>query len=216
LTRVPVRTASEIEAALPLVLAHLSSDGLIAYPTETVYGFGGALTPTAAARLRALKRRDAFKPFLVLIHAPEQAAGVRWTDTARVIARSFWPGPLTLALPAEPGSFPDGVMGEDGRVAVRASPHPFVRALTAAWGPVTSTSANAPGSAPAADADAVVSALLALDAQGVLILDGGVLPDSPPSTILAVDDSAVRVLREGAVPRARLEDQLAGTGIDVS
>jgi L-threonylcarbamoyladenylate synthase len=211
-----VRNAIEIEAALPIVVEHLAADGLIAYPTETVYGFGGAVTPHAVAALRRLKRRDAQRPFLLLVDGPDQAPGVQWTTAARTVARIVWPGPVTLALAAEPAAFPEGIVSEDGRVALRASPHPFVRALLSAWGgAVTSTSANARGQAPATDASAVAAALRDLDVEDVLVLDGGPLPPSAPSTIVAIDDDRVRVLRAGAVSQDALRNQLSGTGINV-
>lgn len=212
----PVRTKSEIDAALPAVLKHLAADGLIAYPTETVYGFGGAITARAAGALRTLKRREPHRPFLLLISDPDQAPGVQWTDASRAIAFRYWPGPLTLALPADRNAFPAGIVAEDGTVALRASPHAFVRALTDAWhAPITSTSANMPGDRPARDAGAVIAALNALGASDVLVLDGGELPESPSSTILGVEDHTARVLRAGAVETDDLRKQLAGIGIDV-
>ena len=216
MTRLSVRTGAEIEAALPRIVAHLADDGLIAYPTETVYGFGGAVTPAAVAALRSLKARELVKPFLLLISHPDQAPGVQWTDASRSIARLFWPGPLTLALPAEQGAFPEGILSNDGVVALRASPHPLVRAVVGEWGAaITSTSANAPGTPPARHAEAVLTALDALDARDVLVLDGGTLPESASSTILAVEDHTARVLRTGAIATEDLRNQLSGIGIDV-
>jgi L-threonylcarbamoyladenylate synthase len=216
MTPISVRTDAEIAAAMPRVLDHLAGDGLIAYPTETVYGFGGAATAGAARALRMLKKREALKPFLLLVGGPDQAPGVQWTDTSRAIARRFWPGPLTLALPAERGTVPEGIVSREGTVALRASPHPFVRALTAAWGgAITSTSANAPGSAPARDGAAALAALETLEAPHVLVLDGGRLPESASSTILAVEDHTARVLRAGAITTEDLRNQLSGIGIDV-
>jgi L-threonylcarbamoyladenylate synthase len=141
---------------------------------------------------------------------------VQWSEASRAIARKFWPGPLTLALPAEAGAFPEGIVSGDGTVAVRASPHPLLRALTAVSpGPITSTSANAPGSPAARDCEAVLATLDALAARDVLVLDGGELPISAPSTILAVADHTVRVLRAGAIGTDDLRSQLSGIGIDV-
>jgi tRNA A37 threonylcarbamoyladenosine synthetase subunit TsaC/SUA5/YrdC len=92
----------------------------------------------------------------------------------------------------------------------------LVRALLGAWGAaVTSTSANARGQAPATDAGAVAAALRALKVDDVLVLDGGPLPPSAPSTIVAIDDDSVRVLRAGAVSQDALRNQLSGTGINV-
>jgi L-threonylcarbamoyladenylate synthase len=216
MTAISVRTDADIAAALPRVLTHLAADRLIAYPTETVYGFGGAVTVAAAAALRALKRREPLKPFLLLVARPDQAPGVQWTETSRAIAQRFWPGPLTLALPAAPGAFPEGIVSRNGTVALRASPHPFVRSLTEAWGSaITSTSANAPGSPPARDRDGVLEALAALAVNDVLVLDGGALPESASSTILAVEDHTARVLRAGAIETQDLRNQLSGIGIDV-
>lgn len=213
---IAVRTRAEITAALPRVLAHLATDGLIAYPTETVYGLGAAVTAAAVAALRDLKSREHIKPFLLLIAEPDQAPGVQWTDASRAIARLFWPGPLTLALPAEPGAYPEGIISSDGIVALRASPHPLVRAVIDAWGgAITSTSANAPGTPPARNGEEVAEALRALDARDVLVLDGGTLPESQSSTILAVEDHTARVLRVGAIATEDLRNQLSGIGIDV-
>lgn len=214
--RVTARTDDEIAAALPQLLQHVREHGLIAYPTETVYGFGGAATPQATAALRRLKHRSTAKPFLLLVGGPDQAPGVQWTDASRAIARLFWPGPLTLVLPADPDAFPAGIAAEDGTVALRASPHRFVRTLTRALGgAITSTSANAPGHPPARDADEAQEAVSVLGADNVLIVDGGLLPESRPSTILAVSGDRARVIRSGAIALDVLRNQLSGIGVDV-
>jgi L-threonylcarbamoyladenylate synthase len=213
---VPFTTAAQIDAALPAVVEHLGRDRLVAYPTETVYGFGGAVTAGACAALRRLKRREPHHPFLLLVDGADGVAGVTWSATARTLARLFWPGPLTIVLPAEPGAFPAEVVSGDGGVALRASPHAGALALIRAWrAPLTSTSANATGRPPARDTDEVVAALGELDAEDVFVLDGGALPPSRPSTVVACQDSFVRVLREGAVDSDTLRNRLQGTGIDV-
>jgi L-threonylcarbamoyladenylate synthase len=188
------------------VAEHLQRGGLLAYPTETVYGFGGLCTPEAVGRLRDLKRRAEDRPLLVLVRSADQTAELDWTDDARELASIFWPGALTLVL-ADPGrSFPDGVRSAEGAVAVRVSSHPMVAALldllpTA----LTSSSANAPGEAPARSAE---EALLAAEALGagdeMLVLDGGRLPPSGPSTIVDCTGPAPVMIREGTVPLSRL------------
>ena len=216
MNRVPFVTAQDVDAAIPRVIQHLRADGLIAYPTETVYGFGGAVTAEAASALQLLKRREAHKPFLLLISDLAQAPGVQWNDAARLLAQHFWPGPLTLALPATDHNVPAGVVSAEGRVAVRLTPHDAIRRLIASLGaPITSTSANAPGEPTARSAAEAEAALARLDASHVLVLDGGLLPPSAPSTVVACDDDHVRVLREGAITRAQLHDRLHGTGIHV-
>ena len=198
---IPFRTDAEIQAALAPAIDHLRGGGVLAYPTETVYGFGCALRDDALARLAALKQRATSKPFLLLISDIDQAGMLRWTADARALSDAFWPGPLTIALEAPTGIFPQGVRGEDGNVAVRATSHAGIRALVAAFGePITSSSANAPGAPAARDAAGAAAALSALGANDALLLDGGMLPPTPPSTVLDASVSPPRLLRAGAVP----------------
>ena len=197
-------TAEERAAAAGAVGEHLAGGGIIAYPTETVYGLGCTLQE---AGLEALARFKGGRPFLLLIRTPEEAPGLRWTDDARRLADAFWPGPLTLALTAEPGAYPARVVGPDGGVAVRVSPHPAIPdLLAAAGGPVTSTSANEPGRPPARDGQSAAAVASAVASGGgrVLVLDGGRLPEAAPSTIVRCDERT-RLLREGAVPRSDVE-----------
>lgn len=111
---VAFQTSRDLAEQSARVAGHLRRGGLIAYPTETVYGIGCALAGGALERLAELKRRDAHKPFLVLIAGPEQMPGLDWTAAARVFAAAFWPGPLTLVLRAEPARYP----GQIGRAHV--------------------------------------------------------------------------------------------------
>ncbi len=196
----PFRSEEDVERALPRLLDHLRAGGVVAYPTETVYGFGCALQPEALAQLRALKRRDEAKPFLLLVARPEDAPGLAWTPAAQRLAEVFWPGPLTLALRTEAGAFPPEVRSADGTVAIRATSHPGIRRVLQAFGePITSTSANAPGQEAALDAGGAVRAVERLDGRDVLILDGGALPPTPSSTVVDASRVPPRVVREGAV-----------------
>jgi L-threonylcarbamoyladenylate synthase len=204
----PVRIdlRADPDADLSDVARHVAWGGLLAYPTETVYGLGGAVTESAVAELRRLKGRTEDKPFIALVRSMEDAAGLEWTDAARELARLFWPGPLTLVLSDPLGIFPGGVRDErSGAVAVRVSPHPLVaRLLDAVGGPLTSTSVNVAGASPVAsgtDAEAVVRRL---GGGRVVVLDVGTLPPSAPSTVLDCTAPEPVVLREGAVPVARL------------
>jgi len=216
MSTLPFRTADERAAAMPHIVAHLRADGLLAYPTETVYGFGGAVTHPAAAKLRALKQRDVASPFLLLLHDAAQAPAVQWNDAARTLARAFWPGPLTLALPAADDTLPEGIVSLHGLVALRVTPHEGARALLEGFGaPLTSTSANTPGAAPATSAAEVLHALDVLRARDVLVLDGGSLPPSAPSTLVACEPRRVRLLRAGAIRPEAIRVRLQGSGIDV-
>jgi len=194
------------------VAEHLRSDGLIAYPTETVYGFGGLCAPGPVDRLRDLKRRAEDRPLLVLVPSAAAAAGLRWTDEAHELASVFWPGAVTLVL-ADPGRlFPDGVRSAEGTVAVRVSPHPLVAALLELLPtPLTSTSANAPGGPPATSAPDARRAAVELGAgPEMLVMDGGPLPPSGPSTIVDCSGPLPVVVREGTVPLGRLRCVLPG------
>jgi L-threonylcarbamoyladenylate synthase len=185
---------------------HLQGGGLLAYPTETVYGFGGLCTPGAVERLRNLKRRAEERPLLVLVRSADAAAGLEWSDDARELASIFWPGALTLVL-ADPGRiFPEGVRSSEGTVAVRVCPHPMVAALLELLPtPLTSTSANAPGEAPARSGEEALHAAVALGAgEEMLVMDGGQLPPSGPSTIVDCTGDSPVVIREGTVPLSRL------------
>ncbi|NJD19245.1 MAG: threonylcarbamoyl-AMP synthase [Gemmatimonadetes bacterium] len=185
---------------------HLRGGGILAYPTETVYGFGGLCTPEAVERVRALKRRSEDRPLLVLVCSAEQASGLGWTTSARELASIFWPGALTLVLTDPDRVFPDGVRSAEGTVAVRVSPHPVVAALLELLPtPVTSTSANVPGGAPARSADQALRAATELGAgEELLVLDGGTLPPSGPSTIVDCTGPVPWVVREGTLPLSRL------------
>jgi L-threonylcarbamoyladenylate synthase len=191
---------------LDSVSRHLGSGGLIGYPTETVYGFGGLCLPDPVRRLAALKRGDEPKPFLLLVPDARSVEGLAWTDEARELARIFWPGSLTLVLPDPSGIFPAEVRGAVGGVAVRVSPHPLVRVLLrTVQAPVTSTSANEPGGAPARSGQEALQVATELGAGPEMwILDGGTLPPSGPSTIVDFTGAHPTVLREGTIPVSRL------------
>src|SRR5579862_1638240 len=121
---VPFITDTDVTAALPLAIAHLASHGIIAYPTETIYGLGSTTDPVGVARLAALKDRPAHKPFLILIHDAAQLTGVsagpRLDGAAAALAARFWPGPLTLVLPGPRDR-------ATGSTAVRATSHAGIR-----------------------------------------------------------------------------------------
>lgn len=201
-----LRGAPPEDADLDAVAEHLRNGGLLAYPTETVYGFGSACTHDAVERVRALKRRDADKPLLMLIRGPEDVADLEWTDDARELASIFWPGAVTLVLADPRGAFPQGVRSASGGVAVRVSPHPLAGPLLSALGgPLTSTSANAPGTPPARSGAEALDAARSLGAGAdMLVLDGGTLPPSEPSTIIDCTGAEAVVVRAGSVPVNRL------------
>ncbi len=207
-----LRAVRPEDADLRGVADHLRGGGVLAYPTETVYGFGGTCRPDSVTRVRALKRRSEDKPLLVLAVGREALGGLTWSDEADELARIFWPGAVTLVLPDPAGIFPPGIRSADGGVAVRVSPDPWVRVLLEAVGePLTSSSANAPGAPPARSGEEALHIAQALGAgEELLVLDGGVLKPSEPSTIVDCTGPRPWIVRPGSVPVNRLRCALPG------
>jgi L-threonylcarbamoyladenylate synthase len=205
---IPFRSDEEVAAALPRVMAHLNARGLLAYPTETVYGLGSRARAADVQALAALKGRRRDKPFLLLVadRAMAEAQGLAFNDAASALARAFWPGPLSLVLPGGSGRLPDTLRGPEGGIAVRWTSHRGMARLVRELGePVTSTSANLPGGSPAPGAEAILRDFAAaVDTGALLVLDGGVLGNSPPSTVVDCTQPAARLIREGALTLAEL------------
>lgn len=208
MTAVPFRTADQVRQAIPAVAAHLQSGGLLAYPTETVYGLGSRPTEADVAALFALKGRARDKPFLLLVsnQGMAEARGLRFTEPARALANAFWPGPLTLVLSGGEGHLPDALRGPEGGIAVRWTSHADVARLIEVLGyPLTSTSANRPGGSTAPGVEAITHDFPEAIADGrLLVLDGGTLGQVPPSTVVDCTGAQPRLLREGAISRSEL------------
>jgi len=204
----PFRTDAEAEAAIPQVGAHLAKGGLLGYPTETVYGLGSRAVARDLAALADLKGRPPGKPFLLLVSSRPMAesCGLVFSSAARVLADEFWPGPLTLVLRGGEGRLPDGLRGQEGGVAVRVTSHDRIRKMIAELGaPLTSTSANRPGGRTAPGVEGLEDLFQdAVDDGSLLLLDGGVLGDVPPSTLVDCTGVPPSIIREGAIPRDEL------------
>jgi len=202
-TPLAFQTPAEVAAAIPRAVTHMQGGGLLAYPTETVYGLGSRALPADVASLAALKGRSAGKPFLLLIsdRAMAEAHGLAFNASADALARAFWPGPLTLVLPGGSGRLPDLLRGPEGGIAVRWTSHHAMAQLVAALGvPLTSTSANLPGQPPGPGADAIVRDFApAVNAGRLLVLDGGVLGNRPPSTVVDCTRPRAQIVREGTL-----------------
>jgi L-threonylcarbamoyladenylate synthase len=205
---VPFWSAEEVEAAVGPALAQLDGRGVLAYPTETVYGFGGAIDRDSVATLVALKRRPPGKPFLLLVAGSDMISrlGLHFPTYAAAMAARHWPGPLTLVLPGGEHRVAPQLRGPEGGVAVRWTSHPAMQRLIRAYGEaLTSTSANRPGVPPATSAPEIVSQWADAIARGtLLVLDGGRLRPSPPSTVVDCTGRRPRVIRPGAIPAAML------------
>lgn len=201
-------TGADVATTIPMAIAHIRGGGLLGYPTETVYGLGGRVDTGSVSALARLKGRPDGKPFLVLVSGVPMAEqlGLLFNDAARAMARAFWPGPLTLALPSTGTRLPAQLRGPEGGIAVRYTGHPDVARLIRELGePLTSTSANRPGTAPAPGADRLAATFADAVASGqLLVLDGGALGNVPPSTLVDCTGNVARLIREGAIPRSEL------------
>jgi L-threonylcarbamoyladenylate synthase len=209
---IPFWSPEEVEASLRATIAHLHARLVLAYPTETVYGFGGAVDHDSVEALVRLKSRPPGKPFLLLVAGSDMLTrlDVHLTQPAARLAARHWPGPLTLVLPGGERRVPPRLRGPEGGIAVRWTPHAGLTRLIRAYGePITSTSANRPGAPPATSAAAICAEWPAAVARGLLrVLDGGRLTPSQPSTVVDCTGRRPRVIRPGAIPAAVLRESV--------
>lgn len=209
---IPFWSPAEVEGAVRDTIAHLHEGGVLAYPTETVYGFGTAVDHESVEALVRMKGRPPGKPFLLLIGDPAQVArlDLHLPAYAAHLAARFWPGPLTLVLRGGEGRVPARLRGPEGGVAVRLTPHAGLQRLLRAYGePITSTSANRPGVPPAMTVAEIVEQWPDEIRRGLLhVLDGGRLAPSPPSTVVDCTGRRPRVIRPGVLSAARLRESV--------
>jgi L-threonylcarbamoyladenylate synthase len=209
---VPFWSPAEVDASIAGTLTHLQMNGVLAYPTETVYGFGGAIDRTSVERLVAMKHRPAGKPFLLLISDSGmiERLGLQLSRAAALLAARFWPGPLTLVLSGGERRVSPRLRGPEGGVAVRWTSHPGLQRLISAMGdPLTSTSANRPGLPPAMSAGDILAHWSAEIAGGTIrLLDGGALEASAPSTVVDCTSKRPRVIRPGAIHVSALRESV--------
>ena len=209
--RAQVLPASDPES-IRLAAEIIRSGGLVAFPTETVYGLGAnALDPEAVAKIFEAKQRPSFDPLIV--HIATRAALdllVQKTGTVdRRLMDAFWPGPLTIVLPKR-DNVPDIVTAGLSTVAIRMPAHPVAQALILKAGvPIAAPSANPFGYVSPTCAQHVLDGL---GDRVDLILDGGSCPIGVESTIVSVSESSLELLRPGSVTLAELRD-IMGTSV---
>lgn len=203
---------NEIECASE----NLRAGGVVAFPTETVYGLGAdARNEDAVRRVFAIKGRPTDHPLIVHLAGVSQAGewAAEMTETARRLMQRFWPGPLTLVLPARI-DVPRAVTGGQDSVALRAPNHPMALALLRAFGGGLA--------APSANRFGAVSPTEALHVRASLgdsvdqVLDGGPCSYGLESTIVSLLDGRPQILRPGALPLAALRDALGEDGIELA
>jgi L-threonylcarbamoyladenylate synthase len=193
------------EAAATAAARTLGEGGLVAFPTETVYGLGAdATNATAIARLYQAKGRPAFNPLIAHVGDLDAAQKIgRFDASARALAEVFWPGPLTLVLPKTAGcAVADLATAGLDTVAIRIPAHPVARDILRLFGgPVVAPSANLSGHVSPTIAAHVQNDL---DGRIDLIVDGGAVAVGVESTIVGIFNSPM-LLRPGGLPRADIE-----------
>jgi L-threonylcarbamoyladenylate synthase len=197
------------DAAGRLVAAEvLRAGGIVALPTDTVYGIAVSLdTPGGIEALFAAKRRPPDKGIMLLLADADQAPSIgRWPASAAALAAALWPGGLTVIVPQRPDvPLPAALTGGAPTIGLRVPDHDAPRAIAAAIGPLPTTSANVSGVPEARDAAEIVAQLG--DAVA-LVLDGGAAQGGPPSTIVDCSVEPPRILRAGAIPIDAIEAAL--------
>lgn len=206
----PPRTVEAVARAAQL----LAEGGLVAIPTETVYGLAAnALDPEAVDRIFTAKGRPAGNPLIVHVAdaAMARAVAAAWPSAAETITSSLWPGPVTVIVPRSP-RIPDAVTAGGPTVALRCPEHPLTRRLIATVGlPLAAPSANRSKQLSPTTAGHVLDSL---GNRVDLILDGGPCGRGIESTVVDCTTEPPRILRPGPISRAELEAVLAGPVID--
>lgn len=211
----PARVVPDDAAGRAAAVEVLRAGGLIALPTDTVYGIAVDLaTPGGVERLFEAKRRPPDKGIMLLLDDAAQAARIGVMNRASLaLAEACWPGGLTVVVPQRPDVvLPAALTAGTATIGLRVPDHPAPRAIAAGVGPLPTTSANRSGEPEPADAAGIVAQLGdAVD----LVLDGGPAHGGPASTVVDCTGDRPRILRVGAITAARvaaiLED--AGTSL---
>lgn len=191
--------------ALETAIASMQQGGVIAFPTDTVYGIGASLRHREALeRVYEIKGRSHDKPLPILISRPDVIATLTDTPDPELLqlASQFWPGPLTIILKAN-RTLPPEVVAPDGTFGVRVPDHSI--ALTIAQhngGAIATSSANRSGMPAACRAEEI---LAALGDEIDVILDGGIAPQSIASTVIRREGDTITFVREGAIPRDTIQ-----------
>jgi L-threonylcarbamoyladenylate synthase len=197
------------DAAIAIAIAALRAGEVVVYPTETFYGVAAdAFEPEALERIFEIKGRDTAKTIALIAHDAAAAFAIarEVPEIARRLAAAFWPGPLTIVMPARSG-IPNALIGPDGGVGIRVSSHPIARALAYGLGrPITATSANRSSEPPART---IAEARAALGDKVKVFVEGGTLTGGAPSTVVQCDRDGWRLLRAGAIGVDKIEAVLS-------
>ena len=198
--RVTIDAGQPSRETLAVAAVVIHAGGVVAMPTDTLYGFAADPNSAAAiARVFAIKGRGAERAVaLVAADARQVIAQLGALPAiANRLAEKYWPGPLTLLVP-RPASIPAELTGGSDHVGVRVPAHAVTRELCRACGHLlTATSANLSGEPPSNDPEDVARAFAVSDVE--LLLDAGKTPGGPPSTVISIQNDEVRLVRAGAI-----------------
>ena len=210
------RIVPDDEAGRAVAVEVLRDGGIVALPTDTVYGIAVSLTtPGGLERLFHVKQRPPDKAVMLLLDDAAQAGEAgSMTPAAWALAIACWPGGLTVVIPQRPDvRWPAALTGGSATIGLRVPDHDAPRALARAVGPLPTTSANVSGAPEAADAAGIVAQLGdAID----LVLDGGPAHGGPASTIVDCTGPRPVILRAGAVSPERVAAILAKARIELA
>ena len=189
----------------------LRGGGVVAFPTETLYGLGAdARNETAVEKIFRIKGRDFRNPIALIVSNDREVIPLveEIPAAAQILMKTFWPGPLTLVFRASAAVLPR-LTADTGKIGIRVSGHPLARLLAEGMaGPLTATSANLSGGPECSSADEVIRVLGDLPDA---VIDCGKTPGGAGSTILDVTVFPPRILREGAIPHSLILSALPRT-----
>jgi L-threonylcarbamoyladenylate synthase len=207
------RIVPDDDAGRAAAVEALRNGGIVALPTDTVYGIAAALdVPGGIGRLFAAKRRPPDKAIMLLLADIAQAEEIgRMTAAATALAAACWPGGLTVVVPQRTDvALPEELTGGARTIGLRMPDHPAPRALAAGVGPLPTTSANVSGLPEERTAAGILEQLGdAVD----LVLDGGEAHGGPPSTVVDCSAEQARILRVGAISSERIVAILDAAGL---
>ena len=198
---------AEHPSAISQALKILRAGDLVAFPTDTVYGLGALIRiPESIARLYTTKGRSKQKAIPVLIGDVDDLSqiAIRVPPNARLLAKRFWPGPLTLVVPRHP-SLPD-ILSPTATIGVRMPDHPIALGLLRRSGPLAVSSANISGQPSTATAEEVFEQL---GGRISLIIDSGHTPSGSPSTVARCTQTELVILRPGPITEHDLKSVLS-------
>lgn len=190
------------ECNLAQIVFEILNGKVLVFPTETSYGLGcDATNQESVDKIFKIKGRKEDKPLLIVVDSVASAKKyLRWNETLENLAQKYWPGPLTIVGEYGGKNLANGVVGKDNTVAVRVSAYPLLKSITEKIGrPLVATSANLAGEPSLFDSIKIVQTFENKADQPDIILNYGILPTTPATTILSVIDGKIKILRQGSL-----------------